>query len=253
MPSPTRDERHKAEPSLQAGVFLGYRLGPGGLWQGDYIVAPLEQYEGIPLHARTEASAFKNVHPHVTRTVEWSPHGIHFPLFRKYVMENDTLQGIEECKIMIRRERARRKRLKKPNEYRIVDELSEKLDHKGNINKKIMEWMKETDPIEGALTPERELSDSKEEDGHKLIGKRVIIKDLTRRTKHNALLDCELLREVYINLLDVKEPKFNLINSSTDRNISLSKDYNKKIIPITEAEIKKHKEFLKSELKKNFY
>ena len=77
--------------------------------------------------------------------------------------------------------------------------------------------------------------------------------DLSRRTKHNALLDCELLREVYINLLDVKEPKFNLINSSTDRNISESIDYNKKIIKITEAEIKKHKEFLKSELKKNFY
>ena len=35
--------------------------------------------------------------------------------------------------------------------------------------------------------------------------------DLSKRTKHNALLDCELLREVYINLLDVKEPKFNLI------------------------------------------
>ena len=34
--------------------------------------------------------------------------------------------------------------------------------------------------------------------------------DLSRRTKHNALLDCELLREVYINLLDAKEPKFNL-------------------------------------------
>jgi len=77
--------------------------------------------------------------------------------------------------------------------------------------------------------------------------------DLSKRTKHNALLDCELLREVYINLLDVKEPKFNLINSNTDRNISVSKDYNKKIIKITEAEIKKHKEFLKSELKKNFY
>ena len=34
--------------------------------------------------------------------------------------------------------------------------------------------------------------------------------DLSKRTKHNALLDCELLREVYINLLDAKEPKFNL-------------------------------------------
>ena len=40
--------------------------------------------------------------------------------------------------------------------------------------------------------------------------------DLTRRTKHNALLDCNLLREVYINLLDVKEPKFNLSNYSDD-------------------------------------
>jgi DNA polymerase III subunit epsilon len=77
--------------------------------------------------------------------------------------------------------------------------------------------------------------------------------DLSRRTKHNALLDCELLREVYINLLDVKEPKFNLLNSNTDRSISVIKDYNKKIIKITELEIKKHKEFLKSELKKNFY
>ena len=39
--------------------------------------------------------------------------------------------------------------------------------------------------------------------------------DLSKRTKHNALLDCELLREVYINLLDVKEPKFNLSSSNT--------------------------------------
>ena len=40
--------------------------------------------------------------------------------------------------------------------------------------------------------------------------------DLSRRTKHNALLDCELLREVYINLLDVKEPKFNLSANNID-------------------------------------
>lgn len=45
MPSPARDERHETEPALQAGVFLGYRQGPGGIWQGDYIVAPLEQFE----------------------------------------------------------------------------------------------------------------------------------------------------------------------------------------------------------------
>jgi len=77
--------------------------------------------------------------------------------------------------------------------------------------------------------------------------------DLSRRVKHNALLDCELLREVYINLLDVKEPKFNLANSISEQNIEKAKDYNKTILKVTDLEIKKHKEFLKSELKKNFY
>jgi len=77
--------------------------------------------------------------------------------------------------------------------------------------------------------------------------------DLSRRTKHNALLDCELLREVYINLLDAKEPKFNLLNTSSEQNLNKAKDYSKVIVKISEAEQKKHKEFLKTELKKNFY
>ena len=77
--------------------------------------------------------------------------------------------------------------------------------------------------------------------------------DLSRRTKHNALLDCELLREVYINLLGAKEPKLNLSSNSLDQNISAVSDYNKKIVKISDIEIKKHKEFLRSQLKKNFY
>jgi len=77
--------------------------------------------------------------------------------------------------------------------------------------------------------------------------------DLSKRTKHNALLDCQLLREVYINLLDAKEPKFNLLNNNENQNISTVKDYNKQIVKISETEIKKYKEFLKRELKKNFY
>ena len=79
--------------------------------------------------------------------------------------------------------------------------------------------------------------------------------DISRRTKHNALLDCELLREVYINLLDVKEPKLNL--SSVDqyaiKSTNTERIYNKEILQISEIELKKHKKFLKSELKKNFY
>ena len=77
--------------------------------------------------------------------------------------------------------------------------------------------------------------------------------DLSRRTKHNALLDCELLREVYINLLDAKEPKFNLLNNTSEKNLIKAKDYSKKLVKVSEAELKKHKDFLKSELKKNFY
>ena len=77
--------------------------------------------------------------------------------------------------------------------------------------------------------------------------------DLSRRNKHNALLDCELLREVYINLLDAKEPKFNLSSNKIDKTSNVVKDYNKGVVNVLEEEIKKHKDFLKSELKKNFY
>ena len=77
--------------------------------------------------------------------------------------------------------------------------------------------------------------------------------DLSRRTKHNALLDCELLREVYINLLDVKEPKFNLSASNIEKSIIKKENYNKNVVKISDKEITNHRNFLKKELKKNFY
>ena len=77
--------------------------------------------------------------------------------------------------------------------------------------------------------------------------------DLSKRTKHNALLDCELLREVYVNLLDVKEPKLNLAPNSPDRAIEKNEVYNKEVLNISEDEIKLHKEFVQKQLKKNFY
>ena len=81
--------------------------------------------------------------------------------------------------------------------------------------------------------------------------------DLSRRTKHNALLDCELLREVYINLLDAKEPKLMFSNENLEANThgrkNISKDYCKTIIKPTLEEIKLHKDFLKKEIKKNYY
>jgi len=77
--------------------------------------------------------------------------------------------------------------------------------------------------------------------------------DFSKRVKHNALLDCELLREVYINLLDAKEPKFNLSSSYIDQSKTDEKNYNKDILTISDIEKKLHLEFIKKELKKNFY
>ena len=81
--------------------------------------------------------------------------------------------------------------------------------------------------------------------------------DLSRREKHNALLDCELLREVYINLLDAKEPKLIFTNDKLDVNFknnnNSKKDYCKIVVRPTDEELKLHKEFLKKELKKNYY
>ena len=77
--------------------------------------------------------------------------------------------------------------------------------------------------------------------------------DLSKRVKHNALLDCELLREVYINLLEVKEPKFDLPPKNSNQQIFVNENYNKAIVKISNSEIKLHKSFLKKEIKKNFY
>ena len=77
--------------------------------------------------------------------------------------------------------------------------------------------------------------------------------DLSKRIKHNALLDCELLREVYINLLEMREPKFNLSEDVSEQSLINAKSYNKDIVQISENELKLHKEFLKKDLKKNFY
>ena len=81
--------------------------------------------------------------------------------------------------------------------------------------------------------------------------------DLSKRTKHNALLDCELLREVYINLLDAKEPKLIFSNDSsnlhTDKKINTTKNYCKTVVKLTSEETKLHSDFIKREIKKNYY
>ena len=80
--------------------------------------------------------------------------------------------------------------------------------------------------------------------------------DNSKREKHTALIDCELLAKVYINLLDQKEPKLNFSNS-VDINVAETRNknitYSKKIVYPTPEELEQHREFLKRDLKKNFY
>ena len=80
--------------------------------------------------------------------------------------------------------------------------------------------------------------------------------DNSKREKHNAIIDCELLSKVYINLLDQKEPSFELKvdKGFEEKDISNFKPlYFNKIIKPSEKELKLHKEFLKKEFKKNFF
>ena len=79
--------------------------------------------------------------------------------------------------------------------------------------------------------------------------------DNSNRTQHTALIDCDLLAKVYINLLDQKEPTLNFQNQDNEKKINLdeSRQYYKKIIKPSEEELKLHKEYLKNSLKKNFF
>ena len=79
--------------------------------------------------------------------------------------------------------------------------------------------------------------------------------DNSKREKHTALIDCELLAKVYINLLGQKEPKLNFSKFDgiqINKNIQ-SSDYSKKIVSPSVDELKKHKEFMKKNFKKNFF
>ena len=78
--------------------------------------------------------------------------------------------------------------------------------------------------------------------------------DNSQRTQHTALIDCDLLAKVYINLIDQKEPTLNFQNVETKVNLkNYSAAYFKKVIKPTPEEIEKHRAYLKNNLKKNFF
>ena len=82
--------------------------------------------------------------------------------------------------------------------------------------------------------------------------------DNSKREKHNAIIDCQLLKEVYINLVDQKEPKLNLKNAEiyspkSKNNINKKNSNSRKIVKLSSVELKLHENYLKQHLRKNFY
>ena len=79
--------------------------------------------------------------------------------------------------------------------------------------------------------------------------------DNSKREKHTALIDCDLLSKVYINLIDQKEPKLNFNNEISDNNQALKTNisYFKKIVKPSKDEKRNHEKYLKINLKKNFF
>ena len=79
--------------------------------------------------------------------------------------------------------------------------------------------------------------------------------DNSKRDKHTALIDCDLLSKVYINLIDQKEPKLNFNNEiiENSQNLKTNISYFKKVIKPSETEKRNHEQYLKNNLKKNFF
>ena len=79
--------------------------------------------------------------------------------------------------------------------------------------------------------------------------------DNSKREKHTALIDCELLAKVYINLIDQKEPIFQFQKEIIKKENKNKEEivYSKKIIKPSKQELENHKEFMKREFKRNFF
>ena len=120
------------------------------------------------------------------------------------------------------------------------------------INKKIIDKKNVIDTLEIARTKYPGSQNSLD-----ALCKRFNI-DNSKREKHNALIDCHLLKEVYVNLVDQKEPKLNLksaeiIDSNFNDKINNKNNKSRKIVKPDSYELELHKKYLKLHLRKNYY
>ena len=95
-PSSTQRENSAAEPALSFGIFLGYRIAPGGKWNKEYLIADLDSFCGKDLSANADRGQFWWGSWHIVKQVKLSDKGIHFPLKERYDWFNTTLEGKEK-------------------------------------------------------------------------------------------------------------------------------------------------------------
>ena len=94
LPASTKYSNSKTAPSMSYGIFMGYRMAPGGKWSGEYLVADLFDFVDMPLDVY--ASEKKCViRPHITEQIRLGKRGVCFPLKPKYDKVNLTLEGQE--------------------------------------------------------------------------------------------------------------------------------------------------------------
>ncbi len=92
LPAPTKGLNSKAAPTMPYGIFLGYRLAPGGRWNGQYLVAAIEDFTGMSLN-KDEPETECYIHPHITEQVAYGVADICFPLKPKYDRVNLTFEA----------------------------------------------------------------------------------------------------------------------------------------------------------------
>ena len=83
------------------GIFMGYRIAPGGRWNGEYLCMDIDEFVGKSLDVEAHHSTFSKQGPstgrcHVTKKIALSDKGIHFPLKERYDWYNTTLEGREK-------------------------------------------------------------------------------------------------------------------------------------------------------------
>ena len=86
---------NKAAPRLQYGIFLGYRMAPGGRWTGEYLIADLDDFVGKSLRWDAPATNWPRHTPHITKHIMLGDKGVEYPLKERYDWFNYTVEGRE--------------------------------------------------------------------------------------------------------------------------------------------------------------